>query len=55
LADRNSPKEWQEKNRPDLIEQAVLRKEALIAAPTPAALPPEVDAQIRQRFKIHLN
>lgn len=55
LADRNSPKEWQEKNRPDLIEQAVLRKEALIAAPTPAALPPEVDAQIRLRFKIHLN
>ena len=55
LADRNSPKEWQEKNRPDLIEQAVLRKEALIADPTPAALPPEVDAQIRQRFKIHLN
>ena len=55
LADRNSPKEWQEKNRPDLIEQAVLRKEALIAAPTPAAFPPEVDAQIRQRFKIHLN
>jgi trimethylamine--corrinoid protein Co-methyltransferase len=55
LADRSSPKEWQEKDRPDLIEQAVARKEALIAAPTQAALPPEVDAQIRQRFKIHLN
>jgi len=55
LADRSSPKEWQEKDRPDLIEQAVARKEALIAAPTPAALPPEVDGQIRQRFKIHLN
>jgi trimethylamine--corrinoid protein Co-methyltransferase len=55
LADRSSPKEWQEKDRPDLIEQAVARKEALIAAPTPAALPPEVDEQIRQRFKIHLN
>ena len=55
LADRSSPKEWQEKDRPDLIEQAVARKEALIAAPTPAALPPEVDVQIRQRFKIHLN
>ena len=55
LADRSSPKEWQEKDRPDLIEQAVARKEALIAAPTPAALAPEVDAQIRQRFKIHLD
>ena len=55
LADRSSPKEWQEKDRPDLIEQAVARKEALIAAPTPAALPPKVDAHIRQRFKIHLN
>ena len=54
LADRSSPKEWQEKDRPDLIEQAVARKEALIAAPTPAALPQGVDAQIRQRFKIHL-
>ena len=55
LADRSSPKEWQEKDRPELIEQAVARKEALIAAPTPAELPSEVDAQIRQRFKIHLN
>ena len=55
LADRSSPKEWQEKDRPDLIEQAVARKEALIAAPTPAELAPEVDAQIRQRFKIHLD
>ncbi|MGB2497170.1 MAG: trimethylamine methyltransferase family protein [Planktomarina sp.] len=55
LADRSSPKEWQENDRPDLIEQAVARKEALIAAPTPAALAPEVDAQIRQRFKIHLD
>lgn len=54
LADRSSPKEWQEKGRPDLIQNAIARKEALIAAPTPATLDTIVDAEIRKRFNIHL-
>ena len=54
LADRSSPKEWQEKGRPDLIQNAIARKKALIAAPTPATLDAIVDAEIRKRFNIHL-
>ena len=55
LADRSSPKEWDEKNRPDLLKNATLRKEKLINAPTPASLDPMVDAEIRKRFNIHLS
>ena len=54
LADRNSPKEWDEKDRPDLLQNAILRKETLINSPTPATLNPVLDAEIRERFKIHL-
>jgi len=54
LADRSSPKEWQEKGRLDLIQNAIARKKALIAAPTPATLDTIVDAEIRKRFNIHL-
>ncbi len=54
LADRNSPKEWDEKDRPDLLQNAILRKETLINSPTPATLNPVLDAKIRERFKIHL-
>jgi trimethylamine--corrinoid protein Co-methyltransferase len=55
LADRSSPKEWDEKNRPDLLKNATLQKEKLINAPTPASLDPMVDAEIRKRFNIHLS
>jgi trimethylamine--corrinoid protein Co-methyltransferase len=55
LADRSSPKEWDEKNRPDLLKNAILRKETLINAPTPASLDSIIDAAIRKRFNIHLS
>ncbi|MDT2033795.1 MAG: trimethylamine methyltransferase family protein [Planktomarina sp.] len=55
LADRSSPKEWDEKNRPDLLKNAILRKETLINAPTPASLDSITDAAIRKRFNIHLS
>ena len=54
LADRLSPKEWDENNRPDLIQNAIARKETLINAISPAQLDPIVDAEIRKRFRIHL-
>ena len=54
LADRWSPKEWDEKGRPDLIARARARKEAILSAPSPARLPDAVDAAIRARFAIHL-
>jgi len=54
LADRSSPKEWQEKNKPDLIKNAIARKEKILADPTLAKFAPDLDAALRDRFQIHL-
>ena len=54
VADRTSPKEWAEKDKPDLIETAIARKDAILEKPSEAGFPAEVDAAIRARFKIHL-
>ncbi|PTX56083.1 trimethylamine--corrinoid protein Co-methyltransferase [Litoreibacter ponti] len=52
---RMSPKEWVEKEKPDLIAQATARKEAILAEPSPAAFNPELDQALRARFNIHLS
>ena len=54
VADRTSPKEWVERDRPDLIETATARKDAILAKPSEAAFPADVDRAIRDRFRIHL-
>lgn len=54
LADRTSPKEWQERDRPDLLERARIRKEAILAEPSRAAFDPVLDADLRARFPIRL-
>lgn len=54
LGDRTSPKEWAERDRPDLIEKAVARKHALLSEPSMARFDPETDRAIRNRFNIHL-
>jgi len=54
VADRTSPKEWAEREKPDLIATAIARKDAILAKPSAARFPAEVDAAIRSRFKIHL-
>ena len=54
LGDRTSPKEWLEKGRPDLLQNATARKEKILAEPAAAAFPPDLDAQIRARFPIRL-
>jgi trimethylamine--corrinoid protein Co-methyltransferase len=53
-ANRFSPKEWDEKGKPDLVAEARRRKEAILARPAPARFPPDVDETIRARFRIHL-
>ena len=52
--DRTSPKEWVELGKPDLIAKATARKEAILSAPSAAALDPVTDAAIRDAFPIHL-
>ena len=54
LGDRSSPKEWNEKGKPDIIEEAIKRKNEILSAPPPAHIPASIDAAIRERFEILL-
>ncbi len=54
LGDRTSPKEWAEKDKPDLLENATAKKDAILAERSLAEFDPTVDAAIRSRFKVHL-
>ena len=54
LGDRTSPKEWDEIGKPDLIQMAIARKDAILSEPSAAQFSPEVDKAIREVFNIHL-
>ncbi|WP_438957153.1 trimethylamine methyltransferase family protein [Cognatiyoonia sp.] len=54
VADRTSPKEWAENDKPDLIETAMAAKEKILSEPSSAWLDPATDEAIRARFNIHL-
>ncbi|MDA9009408.1 trimethylamine methyltransferase family protein, partial [Alphaproteobacteria bacterium] len=54
LSDRTSPKEWLEKGKPDLIQNAIKRKHEILASPTKAAFEPDLDDAIRKAFPIKL-
>ncbi len=53
-ADRSSPKEWEERNKPDLIANAIARKEKILGERSAARFDPVTDQAIRERFNIHL-
>ncbi len=52
LANRMSPKEWEEYGRPDLMARAVARKREILDAAPVSLIPAEVDETIRERFNI---
>ncbi|MEL7344037.1 MAG: trimethylamine methyltransferase family protein [Pseudomonadota bacterium] len=52
LGNRMSPKEWDEAKKPDLLESARARKEAIMAAAAPL-IDPEIDQAIRAKYKIY--
>ncbi|MGR3623027.1 trimethylamine methyltransferase family protein [Pseudophaeobacter sp.] len=54
LGDRTSPKEWVEREKPDLIEKAIARKEQILSERSAARFDPDIDQKIRNRFNIHL-
>ncbi|WP_255007676.1 trimethylamine methyltransferase family protein [Roseovarius sp. M141] len=54
IGNRMSPKLWDEAEKPDLNRDATTRKEAILSERSAARFDPEVDAAIRQAFKIHL-
>jgi trimethylamine--corrinoid protein Co-methyltransferase len=54
LADRTSPKEWLENNKPDLIQKAIDRKNKLLQNKSNSMFSKDLDLMIRDRFPIHL-
>ena len=54
LGDRTSPKEWAERDRPDLIQKAAAKKEQILAQRSAARFDAQTDQAIRARFNIHL-
>ena len=54
LGNRMSPKEWAESDKPDLIKNAIKRKEEILQTRPAAAFAPDLDAKIRENFPIHL-
>jgi len=55
LGDRTSPKEWAEVGKPDLIQNAIAKKEAILATQSAAVFDPATDQAIREAFNIHLH
>ncbi|MER9303688.1 trimethylamine methyltransferase family protein [Mesorhizobium sp. M0293] len=56
LGDRSSPKEWNEKGRPDILLRAITEKKRILAERFPRHVPKQVDDRLRARFGslIHL-
>ena len=52
LADRTSPKEWEELGRPDLLARAKARMAAILAGSEAPLVSPEVDRAVREKFNI---
>ncbi len=53
IADRTSPKEWEERQKPDLVTNARKKMAEIFEAHIPH-ISPEIDAKIRASFPIHL-
>ena len=54
LGDRSSPKEWDEQNKPVLIEKAKRQVDEVLSNHYPRHISDEVDAAIRKRFNVEL-
>ena len=54
VSDRLSPKEWNEKGRPDLLENARQRVAQILGAPRPVHIPTALDEAIRAKFPVRL-
>ena len=54
LSDRSSPKEWEELGKPNLVAEAVKRKNQILSEFVPQHIPEELDARIRADYDIRL-
>ena len=55
VGDRLSPKEWNEKGRPDLLEMARAKVAEILSGSRPSHLSLEMDRQIRDHFPVRLS
>ncbi|HTV70355.1 MAG TPA: trimethylamine methyltransferase family protein [Rhizobiaceae bacterium] len=55
IGDRFSPKEWNEKGKPDILQRAIAEKKKILASRFPRHVPRAIDDKLRARFvNIHL-
>ncbi|MBX3578498.1 MAG: trimethylamine methyltransferase family protein [Rhizobiaceae bacterium] len=55
VGDRFSPKEWNEKGKPDILQRAIAEKKKVLASRFPRHVPKAIDDRLRARFpNIHL-
>jgi trimethylamine--corrinoid protein Co-methyltransferase len=50
VGDRFSPKEWNEKGRPDILQRAIIEKKRVLAERFPRHVPKLLDDKLRARF-----
>lgn len=55
LGDRTSPKEWAEKDKPNLLENATKLKEGILSKPSDAKFDLTLDQMLRNKYAIHLD
>jgi trimethylamine---corrinoid protein Co-methyltransferase len=55
VGDRTSPKEWEEKGRPSVLEKARRKLETILGAHYPTHVPKPIDDQIRAKFPVRLS
>lgn len=54
IADRSSPKEWEELGKPNLLDTARKRKEEILESAHPLHIPDALDQDLRARFNVLL-
>lgn len=54
IGDRTSPKEWNERGRPDLIQRSQRRLGEILKSHYPTHIPHHIDEAIRQKFPVRL-
>ena len=55
LADRSSPKEWEEQGKPVLVNEATAKVAAILAQGDNEVLDAEIDVRLRARFDLLLD
>jgi trimethylamine--corrinoid protein Co-methyltransferase len=55
IGDRFSPKEWNERGKPDILQRAIAEKKKILGSRFPRHVPKSIDDRLRARFaNIHL-